>query len=328
MSTSPQLCTQRDHVFLTNDDTQELATLLSRISPPDFQSFQARLEKQDGFYVYRQFGKCQFLKDCGGCRLKDQHKGFKECFTDGVHVYLDQEGGLELRQDNDKSLAHLTKLQRNKRLKTYSTRILWYKSLYLKFRKLFPGDKTDTTFLTKITERISRQHKPDSMRKKAIPGTCRWCDKSIEPGKNGKPSRRTWHPECVELYMLANHSQSQRAFLLKRDNEVCSSCNRDCGAARRNALELLSDLKKHHAGSPRYGVLLEDYRRRLVWPKNCHLAGSWWQADHKLAICNNQGDTQVFSPDNLQTLCFSCHQKKTKEDVALRREIIKKSKVE
>lgn len=63
------------------------------------------------------------------------------------------------------------------------------------------------------------------------PGTCRWCNQLIGPTPKGKPSRATWHKECVNEYRFLYWPSVQRRVVARRDNYKCASCGVNCRGA-------------------------------------------------------------------------------------------------
>lgn len=170
------------------------------------------------------------------------------------------------------------------------------------------------------------------------PGWCGWCDKAIE-STNGKPTRRSWHPECVLEFKKIHHPEATRAAVFDRDNGICARCGIDCekdGAERKSACIQNRTLQRALGGmemrqrfpstslwrywsKPGYKwlhkqmVLLENERG---WP---HEGASFWQHDHIRPLIEANGDITFWQLDNIQTLCHRCHVIKGKEDNARRR---------
>lgn len=175
-----------------------------------------------------------------------------------------------------------------------------------------------------------RELKPKSFVEKPTPGICRWC---AEPtfDKQGNPGKRWWHDKCVTEYLLANSSSEQRKVCKKRDKEICAECGLNCKKARLQAigqheldkwlltrhmwsLGILRTCHSYHMNSKYAENQFAQIRLERGWPKN--VGGTWWNADHKVALCNANGDRSAFGINNLQTLCHLCHKNKTKLDVA------------
>lgn len=170
-------------------------------------------------------------------------------------------------------------------------------------------------------------------------GTCRWCAEPILD-KDGKLSkRRTWHTACAEAYMLATDSSRQRRAVWERDLGICAACGQDAirqARITRDMTALLTALWILENGrNPPHEQLLRagDTRWQLEarWTDRRHREveaalrargipkappGSPWQADHRVPLCEANGDRRYFTMDNLQTLCHACHAAKTAADTA------------
>jgi len=165
-------------------------------------------------------------------------------------------------------------------------------------------------------------HKPQK-------GTCRWCAEPILD-KDGKPNkRRTWHTPCAEAYLIATDSNRQRRAVWERDMGICAACGQ-CAVAKarysRDMKEFLKGLWTLENGRwpPRTIPQTEWIRRRMREVDAVMKArgippeppGSSWQADHRVPLCEANGDRRYFTMDNLQTLCHACHAAKTAADTA------------
>ena len=113
-----------------------------------------------------------------------------------------------------------------------------------------------------------------------IKGQCRWCGNMIVNEDESINERRSWHEECATEYMIIYHSREQRAQLRMRDGGVCNHCGKNSG---------------------RWDV---DHIRPLVEQKGLEA--------HEL-------DWSYYMMENLQTLCKSCHRKKTNSEVHLKK---------
>ena len=114
-------------------------------------------------------------------------------------------------------------------------------------------------------------------------GWCRWCGGKITKTpteRRGKTQnlRKTWHEDCATHYMIIYHSREARHHVWRRDKGVCNSCGVQC--TRRG-----------------------------------------WDLDHIKPLMEQKGvkksklDWSYYGLDNMQTLCKSCHKKKTKVDM-------------
>lgn len=95
-----------------------------------------------------------------------------------------------------------------------------------------------------------------------------------------------------------------RKIVKKRDNEICTKCNRDCALVKR-----IID----HAGLSINSITRNRWRYNL--PPSYYLLRNFgftpfthtWEVDH--VIEQTDGGTNDLS--NLQTLCLPCHKEKT-----------------
>lgn len=175
-------------------------------------------------------------------------------------------------------------------------------------------------------------HKPQK-------GTCRWCAEPILD-KDGNPNkRRTWHTACAEAYLIATDSGSQRRAVWQRDLGICAACGQDSirqARITRDYTALLEGLWVLDNGrNPPHEQILKNpqdrWRIEAHWRDRKHREvqaalrargipksppGSPWQADHRVPLCEAQGDRRYFTMENLQTLCHACHATKTAADTA------------
>ncbi len=169
---------------------------------------------------------------------------------------------------------------------------------------------------------------PESMKGKAVKGMCRWCDLPVLDA--GKPTKLTWHPECVATYKVIFWPAETRRAVLERDGGVCASCGRDTVAwladkyswqGRRG----LDDWLLKAEAKSRFGHWWTDEKRtwmreqeRLLivergWPVGDE---SVWQHDHIVCLkLADPNDLSYWRLGNIQTLCTPCHKRKTKEDL-------------
>jgi len=145
----------------------------------------------------------------------------------------------------------------------------------------------------------SGHRRPEIRFSDAPRGTCRWCGEAIvhEDGeKRGLPNRRRrWHPACVDVYNASDPREARR-LARKRDRGRCAECGLDTRALRRRIRGRGSHRKLRELGfKPR---------------------SSLWELDHIVPLV----DGGSHDPENLQTLCTPCHQRKTSREASERRE--------
>lgn len=150
---------------------------------------------------------------------------------------------------------------------------------------------------------------PASMKEPKTKGKCRWCGQAILRPDGQVNLRTWWHPECVKAYLITRPSD-QRKLVQKRDKGICSLCK----------IDTVAEQKKFILGGVRElrGVRvrnLYDTRRAVAegWPKRYRK--TWWDMDHIRPLGEaSADDLSYWSLSNLRTLCYRCHQVKTKED--------------
>lgn len=93
-------CCCRGHIFIPNEEYAEIVEHLNEKSPQEIEEFKSRCLEREGYYLYDQKSKCQFLDDNYLCRLHESQVKPKECYWWPLHVYLDTNGDLEIRVAN------------------------------------------------------------------------------------------------------------------------------------------------------------------------------------------------------------------------------------
>ena len=161
--------------------------------------------------------------------------------------------------------------------------------------------------------------------------------------------RRTWFSHaCVVAWKERNDPQTIRRRVFERDRGVCAICGRDANQAKRrcqDVWDIVSRLDPWNNGwrlYPRHLIAAwrrwsqarkdrwperrrkietahatrMDLMKREGWPVGRR--ASWWEADHIIPVCEGGGQCGV---DGYQTLCYSCHKKKTAENARHRAEL-------
>lgn len=121
---------------------------------------------------------------------------------------------------------------------------------------------------------------------------CRWCGTEVDP-----PRRTFCSDACVHEYKLRSNPGYLRRLVFQRDRGVCAACGVDTEALRRSVRAL------------RTAVARRARCATLRFPVG-RLSGSWWDADHILAVEEGGGECDL---SNIQTLCVPCHVQKTAE---------------
>lgn len=68
---------------------------------------------------------------------------------------------------------------------------------------------------------------PDSFYHPA-PGRCRFCNLPIFNKDGTANGRRTWHRECVDVYLIMSRPQVARREIGKVDKGKCRNCGKKC----------------------------------------------------------------------------------------------------
>jgi len=90
-------CCKKGKIFLPDAQYDAICDWLERNSAAELGEFRDRCEHFDGFHLYDQKNKCQFLDAENLCRLHTQGVKPRECFWWPLHVYMTGERKLEIR---------------------------------------------------------------------------------------------------------------------------------------------------------------------------------------------------------------------------------------
>ncbi|MCA9799802.1 MAG: YkgJ family cysteine cluster protein, partial [Cyanobacteria bacterium HKST-UBA04] len=90
-------CCKQGQLFLPAAEYERLLAWVQANAPDEAAEFIGRIAAYDGFYLYHQRTRCQFLDPQNLCRL--HHTGTKpsECFWWPLHVYVNANGQLDIR---------------------------------------------------------------------------------------------------------------------------------------------------------------------------------------------------------------------------------------
>jgi hypothetical protein len=106
-------CCKDGYIFLPRSEYQAIIKHLTS-RPNDLQEFTSRIADHGDFLFYNQQTRCQFLRSDERCEL--HHLGIKpsECFWWPAHVYLADDGTLEIRVAKFSQKVLTSKRWRNK----------------------------------------------------------------------------------------------------------------------------------------------------------------------------------------------------------------------
>ena len=90
-------CCKKGKIFLPNGEYEKILEWITENSPDDVAEFQARSEKYDGFHLYDQKSRCQFLDVKDLCRLHTWGVKPRECFWWPLHIYTTESNNLDIR---------------------------------------------------------------------------------------------------------------------------------------------------------------------------------------------------------------------------------------
>jgi 5-methylcytosine-specific restriction endonuclease McrA len=152
-----------------------------------------------------------------------------------------------------------------------------------------------------------------------VKGRCRLC------GDKRPPSRRGYcSDECQNGYLMATDLGYVRFRIHERDKGVCAECGLDCDDHERRVWGYSTMAKVPPKGSPAERALRTPHELRvtaIAMLKKNGFAGltpssakTLWNADHIVPVV----DGGSFLMDNLQTLCLTCHDRKSTTEATLR----------
>jgi len=91
-------CCKLGQLFMTTDEHAAIVKWLSINSPEELGVFKARARRLEGFFLYDQGNRCQFLDEQELCRLHADKVKPAECFWWPLHVYRNPiSAALEIR---------------------------------------------------------------------------------------------------------------------------------------------------------------------------------------------------------------------------------------
>ena len=94
-------CCREGKIFLTAKEVVDILMYnVLKLSKDALREFITRLEPHDGFFLYDQKNCCQFLDNDGLCKIYDSGFRPRECEWWPLHVYVGEDGGLEIRLVN------------------------------------------------------------------------------------------------------------------------------------------------------------------------------------------------------------------------------------
>lgn len=130
---------------------------------------------------------------------------------------------------------------------------------------------------------------------------CRWCGEKIPKGR-----RRTFCSDyCVHEYKIRSNYNYAREQVYIRDKGICAKCGVSTDALK-SKLEQEAKMLEVKSGK-NYMLIWRELAKEHGMPDPSR---TWWEADHIVAIAEGGG---LGGLETYQTLCYKCHQEKTKE---------------
>jgi 5-methylcytosine-specific restriction endonuclease McrA len=131
----------------------------------------------------------------------------------------------------------------------------------------------------------------------ASAGQCKFCGKPVFNRHHGGVNKRAqWHPHCALQWSIMSSPSDARRFVFLRDRGTCATCGVDCSPSRDPSAICATIMRGKRP------VSLGD-----------------WELDHIRPLAEAQGDPSFYRLDNMQTLCHTCHGRKTRAEVAARK---------
>jgi len=90
-------CCKLGRLFLPLEEWRQIEAWLAARSADELSEFRRRSVAGDGFFLYDQQKRCQFLDERNLCRLQAAGLKPSECFWWPFHVYVDEQDRLEIR---------------------------------------------------------------------------------------------------------------------------------------------------------------------------------------------------------------------------------------
>jgi 5-methylcytosine-specific restriction endonuclease McrA len=165
-------------------------------------------------------------------------------------------------------------------------------------------------------------------------GLCRFCEKKLQGKQTKWCSNKCSMAAFSEMMFQKGGTAQIRSRVFARDGGICAVCFLDCERIQRISDATLYSLADHISDAAKKVIdidypsehlqmkfISERYQRkenfkrdyykfaRKLWkdaPLN--FGSACWQADHIIEVING-GEHSL---ENLQTLCITCHKKKTK----------------
>ena len=136
---------------------------------------------------------------------------------------------------------------------------------------------------------------------------CRFCKGPVEPPKLTFCSK-----DCVHEWLVRSDVQYMRTQIFSRDHGICRECGLDTTVLAKKLRKLYEETRADWA---------EETRALRLDPEKQH--GSLWQADHILPVWKGGGECGL---SGLQTLCLTCHTKKSSNEATERAAMKKAAK--
>lgn len=144
-------------------------------------------------------------------------------------------------------------------------------------------------------------------------GHCRWCARPIwlDQRRLRVNRRRSWHPDCLDQYLLLTRPERMRIFIWQRDQGRCYICGRVHKATIRALVE--------YGDGDRFALLSEWAYTLITFD-----IPNTWDVEHKVPLWKVAALPDVerikyFLPDNAALACRRpCHEEKSRREAAER----------
>jgi len=139
---------------------------------------------------------------------------------------------------------------------------------------------------------------------------CVWCKKPVPLNR-----RKYCSSQCEHEVRLRRDPMYMQSVLFQRDHGVCAKCGLNGHIARKLAISLGWDDDHRGEGLRKFYM---DHLAEIGGYKCPSTPRYWWEVDHILPVAQGGGSCGM---ENLQTLCYWCHKKKTAAEHKANRQV-------